>query len=626
MAKETNKQYSLFEEPQGDYAQNVPPKDSGQVSEMERLESLFDFANDLGIYFPMAGDAIMKRCRTYYAQNVGDIDEYLNASGLTPETMDVVKRDYLIALAGYYNFTATPQQMREALNKLKPYKAFMIDRYGFYRLLLKQYLNYAKAAYGYAAGVEKGDTATKLKYIDGFDLMNNPDAPIYDRRGVAWAMRKGIIRLYDFKGVPTEILSEFVSKIQRIAELYDYGNFYHLAKYAYLANPEELETIRKPKWFAEEPQQMDNIISIFCDGCENELIDDTKLFADALDSDKHPQEQEKARERAREWNPIGTAEIVKVSKNLNAIMQHPIEAKEKYKTDTLPIRNYIEAFLIKPDNTIFNNGLLTEDLLQRTIAGLDLMRSALPCQVVKMGNSRVLLFADMNMKRFSEICGFSDANKNERNALFGCLMLLKDIYIRTTFPYRVRETKKGKKYTVGGEEYVQVANIPKFEFDGETVGKFTIQLTASDLGEELMPITSETAVLLRKEAKGLSERRFQAQLLGKDNKKENDLVDECFGFADMLKYATPEDLKKIKEYVWGHRKGARKKVQAWFEKYKDLGVITSYAAKKNRAGELVYKWERPNPYPKAIEAPATEIVDAEIVDDTQGTDTDQPKQ
>ena len=263
--------------------------------------------------------------------------------------------------------------------------------------------------------------------------------------------------------------------------------------------------------------------------------------------------------------------------------------------------------------------------MQRAIGGLDLMRSVSPFTIAKIDNNNtVYVFSDISISKFAELCGMMDANQKEKNALFGCLMLLKDIYLRTTFPYRVKKTGKGKKYTVGGDYYVQVANIPTFQYDGETVGKFTIQITANDLGGELMPITSDTYLLLKKSAKGASERRFQAQLLGKDNKNENDLVDECFGFADMLKYATPEDLKGVKEYVWGHRKGAKKKVKAWFEKYKELGVITSYTYRKNKTRDGVYKWERPAP--NAIEAPAELITDAEIIDAEQSDAPNQTEQ
>lgn len=624
MAKGNSKQYSLFEEPHAESdGQHVTPKDNVKVSEMN-LEQLYNFAADLGIYFPMAGDAIRTRARTYYAQKMAAIDGYLNASGLTPDTATAVKRDYLIALAGYYNFAANADQMAEALEKLHPYKAFLIDKYGFYRLLLKQYLIYARNAARYYNDVKDGDTETKRKYLDLFNA--EPAPPIADRRGVAWALRKGIISLFDFKGIPTATVADFADRIRHEAEVYDYCNFYHLCKYAYLANPEELATIQKPNWFADDPQG-DNITKAFCEGFEQELSDDAKIYAAALDGDLHPQEQEKARERAQEWNPTGTAEIIKQSKNLNAILQRPIEASRtrapQYQTDTLPIKNHIEAFLLRPQNGKYNNGLITEDFLQRTIGGLDLMRSVYPSTVAKLDNNTVYIFSDINISEFAELCGMKDANQKEKTALFGCLMLLKEIYIRTNFPYRLK-TKKGKKYPVGGEHYVQVANIPDYFLKDGRIDKFTIHLTANDLGRELMPITSETYLLLKKSAKGASERRFQAQLIGKDNKGENDLVDECFGFADMLKYAAPEELEKIKKYVQGHRKDAKKKVKAWFEKYKEMGVITSYKYRTNKAGDGVYKWERPNP--KGIEEPAELITDAEIVDDEQGGTTNQPEQ
>ena len=142
MGTNRNSQYSLFEEPREVNGQNTNGKDisafrpdraetTNAPSDTEPinttdLQALFSIAEKVGIYFPLSGEKIMERARTYYEQKIAEVEKFLNTSGLTQETIKAVKRDYLIALAGYYNFQADPDQMQEAYDKLKFNRAFMM--------------------------------------------------------------------------------------------------------------------------------------------------------------------------------------------------------------------------------------------------------------------------------------------------------------------------------------------------------------------------------------------------------------------------------------------------------------------------------------------------------------------
>lgn len=619
---DNNGQYTLFE-----YPVNDSVKLSIEQEDLQKMDlgELFKFLAGQGVYVPFPEDKkILEKGNIYYQNNIEQVKNCLTASGLTQEIIDVVTNDYGNALLGNFTFSASVATMATTVRKIKPAAAFLVDRYGFYRLLLLQYYKFAKVTIEYLAKAKNADTDTKTKFLESVPTMNN--------RAIGWAIRTGYISAGDFADVPTVKFARFADNARRFSELFDYGQYYHLCKAAYLATPEQLKTIRPPKALGEiEARGFKTFAEDFYNDCERGLNIAMERFSAPLDASKTPQEQEKAREKAQEWNPIEQVEKVKISKNLNAIMQRPIEAVEaigaveakgaraKYQTNTLPIRKHIEAFLVKPENAIYNNGLITEDLLQRTVGGLDLMRSVLQFTNVKIGKNWAYIF-ETNLNEFSEICGMKGAYQREKLALFGCLMILKGVYVHTSFPVK-KKKKNGKHYTEYVDDYVQVANIPYFNLiNGKIVGSFTIQMTASDLGGELMPITTETYQLLRKQAKGTSERRFQAQLLGKNNKKESALVDECFGYADSLKYsATPEELQKNKERIWRHRAESCRIVKEWFDKYVELGVIKSYTLTKNKAGEMVYTWERERTTeddPTATKA-VDIITDAEIVDDEQ---------
>ena len=79
----------------------------------------------------------------------------------------------------------------------------------------------------------------------------------------------------------------------------------------------------------------------------------------------------------------------------------------------------------------------------------------------------------------------------------------------------------------------------------------------------------------------------------------------------MLKYAEPQDVEDVKTYIRKNKARDRKKIQAWFEKYTETGLIISYTRTQNKAGEWVYRWTRNTA--KQIEAPKTNEPKAETV-------------
>ena len=262
---------------------------------------------------------------TYYNKNKNKVEKLLNDSGLTAGTKTAIATDYRLALAGYYDgFQAKEKQIREALEKIKPNRAFMIDRYGFWRLLLQQYLNIYETIVLFRK-IKDSDPDTKKRLIETF-----PDKFL---RAAAWIMKNNdIVTMVDFGGVPPEIVTNFANTTHYVSDLTDYGNFYHLCKYAYCASPEELKTIIPPNDIKNlTDEKFTKFIDDFCKDSEKGLNEAEETYTAAMETPNPDLEK---------WNLNG----VKLSANLTTVLQKPIEVQSKFITDTVPIRKYIADF------------------------------------------------------------------------------------------------------------------------------------------------------------------------------------------------------------------------------------------------------------------------------------------
>ena len=150
---------------------------------------------------------------------------------------------------------------------------------------------------------------------------------------------------------------------------------------------------------------------------------------------------------------------------------------------------------------------------------------------------------------------------------------------------RIRSKSKSK-YKIGG--WLKVFDLRWYSEDANDL---IIDIYETDLGGELRPITPKNFIELRKNANSVPETRFIKQIELKTNIKEETLLDHCFGYSDILKYAAEEDLKKERESIRKHKPRDRKKLQGWFKKYHEQGFIVWYTYNQNKAGEWVYKWE-----------------------------------
>lgn len=546
------------------------------------LGEVFKLLAGEGVYMPLPDAALWQRATDYYAKKIDEVSDYLTASGLTDEEKTVVTTDYFNALRGNYNYSATPAVMNSVLRKTAPYKAFLIDKYGLYRLLFLQYYTYGRTVYEYISTVRDGDEETKRGYL------KQPPSP--KLRAIAWALMNRYIRLLDFSGIPTETLVQFSNAARQFAELFDYGQFYHLSKYAYCANTEELATIRTPQGLATiEEKGFTTFAEDFCTDAEKGLKNAAEQYATIIDRETPTQEREQEQEQAERWS-----REFRLPVNYNRLSQRPIEVStsEQVKVTTA-LRTYIDGWLQLPTSARFRKEGVTvnEYTIQRVIGGLSLLKADSP--QVKPVNG--LLTYEMNISKFAEYCQYPDANSYEKEGLLGGLMILNNLFLIVDRPERMKKNKSGKGYhKEGGKSAINLIRLRQYDTDKEdNITKIIIDIVAGNLGGTLKPLSYDDIKKMQAEAKGLFVSRFNAIIVGIDNKKEEAIIDDCAGYSDMLAHAETDDERKAtREYIRKKKPAARKKVQGLFERYLELGVLKEYTRKQNKAGEWVYKWKR----------------------------------
>lgn len=555
-----------------------------------KLDVLDDYDTADGAYCPLTDETLLQQAKTYHDTKIESVLKYLNTSGLTQDEIAVVTSDYWNALRGNYNYTATPDVMNSVLKKIKPYTAFLIDKYGLYWLLFTQYFYYGSAVTTHEAEIYQANTQHKINYLNRIG-----ESPRIIRRAWVWALNNRYINLLDFSGVNTTDLVRFVYDVRKLAELTDYGHFYHLCKYAYIATPEQLKAIPHPQGLADDEQKFISFAEDFCAETEKALDEKNEIYLSIIDKDTPPQEREKEQEQAGEWK-----KNVRLPANYNRLSQRPIEVtKSEQMTVSTKLNDYIDGWLNLPTNARFKQEGVTinEYTIQQVIGGLSLLKANNP-QIKPAENG--LLTYTLSITEFAKYCGYDNANGYVKESFLGGLMILNGLFLIIDRPVRIKPKKNGKGIQkTGGKTAINLIRLRQYDTDkDDNVTKIVIDIVAGNLGGELRPLSIDDIKRLQSEAKGLFVSRFNEILKGMGNRKEEAILDDCAGFSFMLDHAETEDDKKAtREYIRKKKPAARKKIQGLFEHYLEIGLLKSYTRTQNRAGEWVYRWQLGNALP-----------------------------
>ena len=545
-----------------------------------------------GIWLLLPTETLLRRAEVYYNQRVGQVRDTLTTSGVEADTVAVVCSDYAGVLSGQFKFNATPAQMQTALHALKPYAAFNIDRYGLYFALLLNYSRFLLRFHDYDESV-KGVFATeetKREYINAF-------YPAMDARAVRWLLNIGYFQPSDFAGFDPAEMNAFFARIAEFAALGEYTLYYTVARLALVATPDELADVEAPPFL-----HVQTSLSHFCEQVVQETVENLNRAGEkfAAASATTATEQEQARQAGKDWRDDTNAPPVKIHENYGIVLSRPVNVSPHGAdiVNTLPVQRYIDDFNANP-NTYTNSiigATVTQMTVQKVFEGLNLLPQYLSNSMKVIAGGRFEF--QTNISAFAEMCGYADANQEQKRALLGALVLLSNLYFVVEKPkrYEERTTIRGHKVQkiTGGREALQFLNVPRIGLDS---GEITIVVTPESLKGRPTLITPATYKQLRAESKGLTQSRFNYQIATKSHKSEIDLIDEVFGFSDMLDYATPDELPKVKKYVQGHRGRERGRLLGWFDAYVKAGILTEYKREPSKTNkrDYVLSWVCPDP-------------------------------
>lgn len=553
----------------------------GQMFEV--LQDMNGICNDTGLYFVLPTEPLLMRGETFYNTNVEAVRDYLthqtNKDGehLDAETIATVTDDYARMFAGCFKFEATPEQMQHVLTCCRPQGAFMVERYAFYFSLLLGYTYCLRAVATYrdiiiteqVNGRDSDVTRrAKLQFLKGPDDMRGA-------RGVDWLNERGLFDAVIFTGVTNPAtVSLYLDRVDAFARLGEYVQYYIIAKYCLSATPEELAAIPQPPTHF-DAEHSNNTAADFADYCAQKAADNLNdlaaKFTDVITAERE-QDTQQAREQAAEQSETIAADRVKIPETFGLILSRDVFGAVNGNTnDILPIQAFINDYMERKGLT----DAITPRTVEKTIEGLNLLQ-----RIQRVTPVNGLYSFNTNISKFAELCGFTDANDEQKREILTALGVLDGMYLVV--------------WRAKGPTAIRVLSIREIGVGGEAKGDLLLDVTTAAMNGRPQLVAWDDFKALRQQAKGKAQNHFRYQIIAKGHKAENALLNEVFGYDNAITEAqqlgTPEDVKQTRETIRKHKARDRKQLQKWFEDYQRGGYI-NYSTTKNTKGETVYKWD-----------------------------------
>ena len=527
-------------------------------------------------------EVLLSRTMEYYTRKAQQVREHLNAGAsqfweLSPEMENALLEDYARALFGVFDFTATRDQM-ERLRALRSTRPFLIDRYGLYYAVLGGYSDIARRLYDYDRITAPTDQYRGTNQTE--ELRAFISGPTYtaEGRAVSYLLRSGGFDAARFSGVtgPAEV-NAFLDRCELFGAVYDYATYYGICKYCLNATREELDAIPTPrdKFGDKTPQQFAEQAA----ATVNKRLDrvDASL-ADVFDAPTAEATTE-AKAQAQEQIEQAPRDLVRVSDTFAALLSRDVYGSKhggnvQNEKDILPIQSFIAVYMDNHPDTAQN---LTPRIVEKTIEGVNLLQRK---QRVTPVNG--LYTFRTNISEFSELCGYADANDEQKRAVLSALWVLNGLYLAVWKPK--------------GLTAVNVLNIREIGITGQARGELIIDVTTEAMGGKRQLLGYADFKRMRAEAKGYAENHFRYQIIAKGHKTETALLDEIFGYSNAIREATEahadaETLNALRRNQQKHRPRDRARLQQMFEREAAAGFLT-FKRYTNAKGETVYSWQR----------------------------------
>ena len=480
---------------------------------------LSDAAGRLGGYFLGVPEALLLAAEQYYNKHAAAVRDALTRGGADDDTTAAVLYDYGAALCGLTEYTATPQQMQNALKACKPLTGYVIDKYGFYIGLLYCYQRNLNTLAEYQKEIKQQPDATKR---DLYFITEVCAGEFTDLRAAAlyWLQNIGYITAGDFAGVEQDTITRFLSYVQLYGQNGQFVQYVFIAQNALNATPEQLRTLTPPPLFQNARISPIQAALNYADIIGEEMrlyLERVGEQVEAVLSAPTPQEREQATEQARQT--AGNV-VISVPENYALLMSRQLWAADGATKDgqrvnkILPISTVINGYLARNPQAL----TVTPLILQKSIEGVNLLQQLRRAQPLNG-----IYTLETNLTEFSELCGYSDANEQEKQQLLTALRIIDGIFLVLWKPT--------------GQIAQRIFTLERFGLTGTEAGRLRMHVYASGFrGRPNLVSTAEIEAMKRNE-KGEAKRHFRGQILSKGQKEENALMDEIFMYSDKIREA-----------------------------------------------------------------------------------------
>ena len=544
---------------------------------------LSNAARRFGGYYLAVPEGLLLAAEQYYKKHAPAVRDALTQGGADDETTAAVLYDYGTVLCGGLAQVATPQQMRDALKACNRLTSYVIDKYGFFLGVLWFYQLNLNTLAEYQKEVKQQPDATQRDLFFNTEISAG-DFPDLRAAALYWLQNIGYITAGDFAGVEQDTITRFLAFVERYGQSGQFSLYVFLAQNALNATPEQLEQLPPAPLFLSDANPIRAALD-YADIIGTGLTKFIKKIGEQIEgvlSAPTPQEREQATEQARQ-----IAENVRISypENFALLMSRQLWAADGATKDgqkvnkILPISTVINGFLTRNPEAL----TVTPLILQKAIEGINLLQQLRRTQPVNG-----LYSLDTNLTEFSELCGYSDANEQEKQQLLTALRIIDGIFLVLWKPT--------------GQIAQRIFTLERFGLTGTEAGRLRMHVYASGFrGRPNLVSIAEIEAMKRNE-KGEAKRHFRGQILSKGQKEENALLDEIFMYSDKIREAEQtgdaEQLDAAKEYRRKKFSRDKDKMRRWFAEWEKQGII-SYKITQNKAGKTVYSWQR-------LQAPTSE--------------------
>ena len=537
---------------------------------MDNLTQLRDLYKELGGYLLIPTSELLERAVDYFNAHIDEIRALLSKYDVSAETIEAVTQDYGGVICAQFTFKAKPNQMFELLKKIKPYRAYMADKYVLYFGVMRHYASCCELAAKFnEAFRNEGATAeTKTAFMD--DKYSSIDALcLLSLRNI------GFITVKDFDGVERQQVIDWLDNLEAYAHLGQYSVYHALVTLALGASTEQLNEIQAPE-FLHTLTNAEKYAEIYTDNVRKKIDGMADKVAEMVEAET-AQEQEQAKKEVENWDSNTNKEPVRLSNTLLSVQTRPVYVADDEKAQyTAPIEVLINKYV--QSKGIMNISPYKVEQVFGCINYLLRFGTATNNGYITIETS-LSAFAN-------EVLGF-DANGEQKAEILTALEVLDGAYIVVPSPRKV--------------DAIRMLVIKRRTI--HDTGQIDLEIEVSGLVKKgaTQVISAEDYKKLKRQGKGQIQSRFNAMLLNKGHKTELAALDDIFGYTTEIDVAkrlkkADDEIKRIKDNQKKHLSRDKRKLEQMFEKAQADGLIT-YVKKQTGIGShnvpiYVYEWKR----------------------------------